>query len=443
MRKPLTDHPRFRLALLTALAVGWLLVWPNLEWAASAPNAITGESSSGQGNKSTAPPTSIIELLQRLLQEHEELRDVRSERAGLAGDLSQAQAEYDDVSARLQSTPATLKSGEPNSKREPLDRRAAVLQSKLNIGNAKLSRLDDRIDDLSSGRNATAMALLRRLVIFLIVAFVVWILARLLMRIPERVVKQEQDRFYIKKLIRYSGRLIVILVFLYTVFGELGSFSAFLGLTGAGIAIALQDVIVSFVAWFFIIGRRGLSIGDRIEVSNVKGDVVDIGVLRIVIQEVGNWLSNDVPTGRRVFIPNSFVFKNYYFNYTKPQPFINDEIKLTFTYESDWEKAAHLVKETAQQVMRDSIGGKEQLVPQDDTFSHWGVGMDESFPEVFTRIADSGVEVRLVYFTGVRDRNKMRDAMNRAVLKAVRNLPDLSLAYPTSRAISTPPGVKP
>jgi small-conductance mechanosensitive channel len=409
--------------------------------------ATLGDSTSEHaGRTSGAASNSAIEMFQNLLQGHQQVRELRAERETLHTKIKQAEGELEDLGARLQSTPATLPGGESNPKRGLLEKRVESAQSRLNSLNQKLSRVEEKIDDQTASRNAQAMALVHRIFSFLIIAFAIWVLARILRRIPARIVKEEQDRFYINKVITYSGRLVVVLIFLYTIFGEFASLSPFLGLTGAGIAIALQDVIVSFIAWFFIIGRRGLSIGDRIEVSNVRGDVIDIGVLRIVVREVGNWLSNEVPTGRRVFIPNSFVFKNYFFNHSRPQPFINDEIKMLFTFESNWEKALDLVRETARKALEEFFkqGDKEgELIPQDELFTRWGRGVEADMPKVFTRIAECGVEIRLIYVTRVRDRNRLRDILNRAILKGLAGQSDITLAYPTSRAISTPPGVKP
>ncbi|MBZ5551504.1 MAG: mechanosensitive ion channel [Acidobacteriia bacterium] len=423
-----------------------LLVSFEMKGFAASSTPLSTESNPAHNTGSVASSNSVVEILQRILQDQQRLRELRPGRSILQTEIETLQSDVDDLTARVQATPAVIPTGESNPRRDSLEKKLASAQSRLSTSTQKMSKVEDAMEELSSERNSMLLALGRRIVFFLIFAFLIWILARLLKRIPGRIVKEEQDRFYIHKLITYSGRLLVTIIFLYTIFGELGSFSAFLGLTGAGVAIALQDVIVSFVAWFFIIGRRGLTIGDRIEVSGVRGDVIDIGVLRIVVQEVGNWISNDVPTGRRVFVPNSFVFKNYFFNYTKPQPFINDELKLTFTFETDWQQAVDLVRATARNVMNEFFdgepGGKE-LVPQDESFTHWGTGVNPAMPAVYTRIAESGVEVRIVYYTRVRERNKMRDAMNRAILKALSAHPGLTLAYPTSRAISTPSGVKP
>src|SRR2546430_9447005 len=88
------------------------------------------------------------------------------------------------------------------------------------------------------------------------------------------------------------------LVSLLNFVGDFGSISAVVGLAGAGLAIALQDPIVSLVGWFLIIGKSGITVGDRVEINNVKGDVIDVGLLRTAVLEVGNWVSAEQATGR-------------------------------------------------------------------------------------------------------------------------------------------------
>lgn len=437
-------HP-FKKSWRFASTVAFLLfLFPITAAASQAP--LPGESASPETSRSIATPNSLFETVERIITEHQRLLQLQSEQSAQQDLIDQTHLAIGDLTEKLQRTSGATTNGAVSAERAELEKSFTAAQTRLETLTQHMARLNEDIDDAASTQKSLLLALGRRVGLFIIFLLVMWILVRVLRRVPERVVKKDEDRFYIHKIITYSSRLIIILVFLYTILGELGSFSAFLGLTGAGVAIALQDVIVSFVAWFFIIGRRGFAIGDRIEVSGVRGDIVDIGVMRIAVQEVGNWLSNDVPTGRRVFIPNSFVFKNYFFNYTKPRPFINDEIKLLFTFESDWEKAVEVVRNTARSVMTEFLGDKhttQELLPQDEAFTHWGVGLSPSFPEVFTRIAESGVELRLVYPTRVPERNKIRDAMNRALLRALKSHPEMTIAYPTSRAIPTPPGAKP
>ena len=112
---------------------------------------------------------------------------------------------------------------------------------------------------------------------------------------------------------------------------------------GAGIALALQDVILSVAGWFLIIVRRPFQVGDRIELGGVKGDVIDIRLLQTSLLEIGNWVDADQSTGRIVHCPHSLVFKEPLFNYTKGFEFIWNEIKIPLTFESNWKKGKEII----------------------------------------------------------------------------------------------------
>ena len=147
----------------------------------------------------------------------------------------------------------------------------------------------------------------------------------------------------------------IVVIILLNFVGDFGSISSVIGLAGAGLAIALQDPIVSLVGWFLIIGKAGITVGDRVEINNVKGDVIDIGLLRTVVLEVGNWVSAEQSTGRVVFFPNSFIFKNHFFNYSTGNSFIWDEIHITVTYESDWKRAKEIIENVAQPICKEFV----------------------------------------------------------------------------------------
>ncbi|MBP2284691.1 small-conductance mechanosensitive channel [Flavobacterium sp. CG_23.5] len=101
-----------------------------------------------------------------------------------------------------------------------------------------------------------------------------------------------------------------------------------MGVAGAGIAFALQEVIASFVGWLAILFGNFYNTGDRVQLGGIKGDVMDIGVFRTTIMAIGQWVDGNLYTGRIVLIANSFVFKEPVFNYSGDFPFLWDEIKL-------------------------------------------------------------------------------------------------------------------
>jgi small-conductance mechanosensitive channel len=116
---------------------------------------------------------------------------------------------------------------------------------------------------------------------------------------------------------------------------ELGGLTVALGVAGAAIAFALQEAIVSIAGWFAISFAYFFKTGDRVKLGGIKGDVIDIGMLRSTIMEVGDWVQGDLCNGRIVRMSNSFVFKEPVFNYSCEFPFLWDKITVPITYGSD------------------------------------------------------------------------------------------------------------
>jgi small-conductance mechanosensitive channel len=173
---------------------------------------------------------------------------------------------------------------------------------------------------------------------------VIRLLAALLSRWAGRVVKDSQARYRIRKVSALISYLVIIL-FLTVVFkNRLGGLAIGLGVAGAGIAFALQEVITSIAGWVAIGFANFFKIGDRIQLGGIKGDVIDIGVLRTTVMELGEWVKSDLYTGRIVRIANSFVFKEPVFNYSGDFPFLWDEITVPVTYASDHRLAREILE---------------------------------------------------------------------------------------------------
>jgi len=106
-------------------------------------------------------------------------------------------------------------------------------------------------------------------------------------------------------------------------------------------------VIVSVAGWFAVTFGHFYKTGDRIQLGGIKGDVIDIGVLRTTMMEVGEWVKGDLYNGRVVRVANSFVFKEPVFNYSGDFPFLWDEITIPIKYGSDHLLAKELFKKVA------------------------------------------------------------------------------------------------
>jgi small-conductance mechanosensitive channel len=179
-------------------------------------------------------------------------------------------------------------------------------------------------------------------------------------------------RYKVRKFVVYCGYL-AILLFLAILFEDrLGRLSFALGVAGAGVAVALQDVLASIAGAFSIGFSKLYTVGDRVQIGDTRGDVIDIGLLRTTLMETGNWVSKDLYNGRIARIPNSAILKGSVFNYSQGFRFIWDEIKVVLTGTSD----PQLARATLLRVAKEAIG--EYLL---EAQSSW-LAMSENYQSV-------------------------------------------------------------
>lgn len=181
----------------------------------------------------------------------------------------------------------------------------------------------------------------------------VYAVSRLLQRSVTRYVTDNSARYRARKLVSFAAYVLGVLVVLAVFSDRLGGFTVAFGVAGAGIAFALQEVIASVAGWVAVSFGNFYSSGDRVQLAGIKGDVIDIGVLRTTLMEVGEWVNGDLYNGRIVRIANSSVFKAPVFNYSADFPFLWDEITLPVRYGSDWKLARHMLESVASEVCGD------------------------------------------------------------------------------------------
>lgn len=188
----------------------------------------------------------------------------------------------------------------------------------------------------------------------IIVGFaIIWILIKTLQKSLFSKIKDNDNRYRAKKFSSFIGYFLTILLITLVFSDKLGGLTVALGVAGAGIAFALQEVIASFAGWLAIMFGGFYKTGDRVQLGGIKGDVMDIGVLRTTIMETGQWVDGDLYNGRIVLIANSFVFKEPVFNYSGDFPFLWDEIKIPIQYGSNYDKTTELLLSVGKEVAGD------------------------------------------------------------------------------------------
>ena len=183
-----------------------------------------------------------------------------------------------------------------------------------------------------------------------VAVLVVIVLVRLTQRTATRYIHDSSSSYRVRKALSVVGYVGAFLAVGSVFSDRLGQLTVVFGVAGAGIAFALQEVIASVAGWIAISFGGFYKVSDRVELGGIKGDVIDIGILRTTLAEVGVWVDGDLYNGRMVRVANSFVFKEPVVNYSGDFPFLWDEIKVPIRFGSDLDRAEDLMTMVANDV---------------------------------------------------------------------------------------------
>ncbi|MCK7527876.1 MAG: mechanosensitive ion channel family protein [Ignavibacteriales bacterium] len=168
-------------------------------------------------------------------------------------------------------------------------------------------------------------------------------------------IKTPEDRYHARKIITFVGYFVIFLFLLVVFYQRLRGLTIAFGLIGAGVAFSLQKVITSIAGWLAITTQHFYGIGDRIQVGNITGDVVDISLLRTALMEIGEWVESDLYTGRIVFISNGSIFDTPVHNYSASFPYLWDIIRIPVRYGSDFNLAREILQNSSNEIVKDYL----------------------------------------------------------------------------------------
>tara|TARA_A100000171_G_scaffold51080_1_gene64311 strand:- start:1645 stop:2526 length:882 start_codon:yes stop_codon:yes gene_type:complete len=256
------------------------------------------------------------------------------------------------------------------------------------------------------------------LVIVFVGLSVIWILIKFIQNRFTGKIKAADNRHRTKKLISFIGYFLTIILITTVYSDRLGGFGVALGVAGAGIAFALQEVITSVAGWLAIVFGNFYKTGDRVQLGGIKGDVMDIGVLRTTLMEVGQWVNGDLYNGRIVRISNSFVFKEPVFNYSADFPFLWDEMKIPLKTESDYKYA----KEVFLNIMDESLGdfAKNSQDAWNKMTQSLYVENAQITPMVNMSFDESWMTFTLRYIVNYKMRRTTKDMLYIKILEAIK-----------------------
>ena len=167
----------------------------------------------------------------------------------------------------------------------------------------------------------------------------IWISAGIFKSILGKRLKDSGTRYTGRKIIDYVKYLIVIFIIIGLYGSKLSGLTVFLGVAGAGVAFALQEIITSIAGFLAITFSNFYNVGDRIMLGGIKGDVIDVSILRTSMMQIGDWVDADLYNGKIVRVANSFIFKEPVYNYSGEFPFLWDEVRIPIRTSSDYLRA--------------------------------------------------------------------------------------------------------
>jgi small-conductance mechanosensitive channel len=251
-----------------------------------------------------------------------------------------------------------------------------------------------------------------------------------------RRAKTHADKYNLIRLLKLSAFILVAVILVSFLFVNWYTAAVSLGLISLILGFALQAPISSFIGWINILTRAPYKVGDRIQIDVFKGDVVEINYLDTTLWEFsGDYLTNDVPSGRLIRFPNSLVLEVAVYNYSwRKFPYIWNEIPFHVAYESDLEHVSAVIKKVATEQLGSEMLERIQLFK--DLVKQSPVGdLDvKEYPFVAVRThINTWVEVGLTYLVEPKEAATTRTRLIKAIIKELMKEPD-KVMFPKSNA---------
>jgi small-conductance mechanosensitive channel len=271
----------------------------------------------------------------------------------------------------------------------------------------------------------------RRVIGILLALGIVFLLSEIWRRLTFRYVHEPRRRRQFLLMRRFVMGFLVGVVLIMGFVSEFSSLATFAGFVTAGIAVGLQAILLSIAAYFFVIGRYGIRVGDRISVAGVTGDVVDIGLVRLYLMELAGTGIELYPTGRVVMFSNSVLFQagTPLFKQIPGTEYAWHEVAVSLAPGSNYKLVQDQIStivgsvyEKYRGVIESQLGGIERRLE---------VQLKAPVPESKLQFTDAGLEFVVRYPVDIRRASEIDDNVTRAVLDALNMNENLKAAIST------------
>ena len=265
-------------------------------------------------------------------------------------------------------------------------------------------------------QRAVLHTMLRSLLWILLVIVLVYCGSVLVDRIYSAAAPDKKQLVTLRGVIRFALQALGVLVIVFLILGVPSQMPTILGLAGAGLTVVLKDFIVAFFGWFVLMGRNGIRVGDWVEINGVMGEVIEIGLMRTVLLETGNWTDTGHPTGRKVAFMNGFAIEGHFFNFSTAGQWLWDELQVVVGQGENPYPLVEAIQRMVEEETRSSAAQAEQ---------EWqkSAGYRKSLavaPAIHLRPTAAGVEMQIRYITSADERYATRSRLYEKIVGLLR-----------------------
>ena len=256
-----------------------------------------------------------------------------------------------------------------------------------------------------------------KIILAVLLSLIILAISKIIQKNISKFVKDTSSNYRIRKFINFFGFILIIIAISIIYSNLLGGLTVALGVTGAGIAFALQEVIASIAGWVALVFGKFYKVGDRVLLGGIKGDVIDIGIFRTTLMECGDWIKGNLYNGRVVRIANSFVFKEPVYNYSADFPFLWDEIVLPIRYGSDVEFTKNTFMEIAERLVGEYA--KNSVVAWKELVNKYMLENAKVEPMVTIEATENWINFTIRYIVNYKQRRITKHNLFVEILKGV------------------------
>lgn len=239
-------------------------------------------------------------------------------------------------------------------------------------------------------------------------------------------ISSKRVRYSFRKITYFLFVLSIIVVAVNTWVEDLAVLITVYGLVAAAVALALQDVFKNIIGGLTIFFKKIYSVGDRVKIGEVMGDVVDVSLTYTSLLEIQSWVRGDQPTGRIVMIPNNKLLSNEVMNYSKDHSFIWDEIFVPLTYGSDWERAKELILSIVNEEISTYVDTAERDIKRlQDRYYLTSANIESG---VYVELTDNWIALYVRYVTPVKERRITANKITQNILRIIRQEKGIRIA---------------